>query len=125
MAQAVVTLCTQPQAMAGWLRLVYPVGMTVFSFAEQALATLRPLYPEWQLWVVYHLRPNPDLYCARRHGEAAASVWAESPEDLIENLRVASEKPASRGVGSNTCPQAPSSDFTANSGCSATPSGKG
>lgn len=58
----------------------------VLDYAQTQLALLRPLWPDFDLWVVYCTRPAPDLYCARRKGEATACVNAGSPDELIKAL---------------------------------------
>jgi hypothetical protein len=56
------------------------------DYAQTQLALLRPLWPAYELWVVYRQRPYPNLWCARRKGEALACVNTESPETLVEIL---------------------------------------
>lgn len=60
--------------------------MAVQSFAEQTLAVLRPLYPEFDLWVVPTVYSGT-TWCARRVGEETACVNANSPEELIAALK--------------------------------------
>lgn len=58
----------------------------VVDYAQTQLALLRPLWPGFDLWVVYCTRPAPDLYCARRKGEATECVNTDSPEALVKAL---------------------------------------
>ena len=60
--------------------------MAVQSFADSTLAVLRPLWPEFDLWVV-HRAYGDDVWCARWVGEETACVNANSPEELIGKLQ--------------------------------------
>ncbi len=60
--------------------------MAVQYFADDALAVLRPLYPDYDLWWIKRATEKGFIYCARRKGEKAACVNAASPEELIEML---------------------------------------
>ena len=50
------------------------------------LELLRPLWPDYDLWVVQGVRPAPDVYCAGRKGTPAACVNAGVLEVLAEPL---------------------------------------
>ena len=43
------------------------------------LELLRPLWPDYDLWVVQGVRPAPDVYWAGRKGTPAACVNAGVP----------------------------------------------
>jgi hypothetical protein len=60
--------------------------MAVQSFANSTLAVLRPLWPEFDLWVVHRIY-DADVWCARRVGEQTACINANSPEQLIGALQ--------------------------------------
>lgn len=90
MSQPVVTLRTQSQVIAGWLRLVYPVDMPaqhMTSWEDQQLATLRPRYPEWDLWTVRHTTQRQTTWCAKPAGTPIATIHTDSPEALIAAIR--------------------------------------
>jgi hypothetical protein len=86
MSQPVVTLRTQSQVIAGWLRLAYPVDMPaprMTDWTEDQLAMLRPRYPEWDLWAVRHATIRQTTWCARPAGTPVATINVDSPEALI------------------------------------------
>jgi len=56
------------------------------GWAEDQLAMLKPNYPGWQLWIVY-CYPNHIAWCARPAGTPVATINADSPEHLIEEIR--------------------------------------
>lgn len=57
------------------------------SWAEQQLANLRPQYEgRWQIWVVPRYCQTT-VWCARPKGSPIATINADSPEHLIEEIR--------------------------------------
>ena len=52
------------------------------TWAERTLATLRPNYPGWDIWVVYAV-PRGQTWYARPKGTPIATIHAETPEELI------------------------------------------
>ncbi len=54
----------------------------MLSWADQTLATLRPNYPEWDMWYVPSY-PKGQTWHARPKGAPVATIHAESPEVLI------------------------------------------
>ena len=52
------------------------------SWADQTLATLRPNYPQWDLWYVPKVYGSP-VWCARPKGTPTATINTDSPESLI------------------------------------------
>ena len=52
------------------------------SWAERTLATLRPNYPGWNIWLVYVV-PSGQTWHARPKGTPVATIHAESPEELV------------------------------------------
>jgi hypothetical protein len=67
--------------------------MAVLSFTDSTLAVLRPLWPEYELWVVPCSRPSSDVWCARRTGEETACINAASPEELVGKLHELDAQP--------------------------------
>ena len=57
------------------------------NFADDTLAMLRPLYPDFDLWTVKRVGAKGYVWCARRKSEQTAVVNADSPEELVEALR--------------------------------------
>ncbi len=57
------------------------------SWDDEQLAILRPKYPAWELWTVRILCPNHTVWCARPVGHPVATINADSPEHLIEEIR--------------------------------------
>jgi hypothetical protein len=49
------------------------------EYARVQLELLRPLWPDYDLWVVQGVRPAPDVYCAGLKGTPAACVNAGVP----------------------------------------------
>ncbi len=56
------------------------------SWADGQLATLRPNYPGWEIWIV-PLYPVGETWCARPVGHPVATINTDSPEHLIEEIR--------------------------------------
>jgi hypothetical protein len=54
----------------------------MLDWADQQLAWLRPLYPEWDLWVVRMFRRGT-IWCARPAGTETATINVGSLEELI------------------------------------------
>lgn len=61
-------------------------AMAVQNYADQMLAAIAPLWPEFHLWYVPTIYSGTTWH-ARRVGEATASVNANSPEELIGKLQ--------------------------------------
>jgi hypothetical protein len=58
------------------------------SWDERQLELLRPKYPAWELWAVRTIYPKPfTTWCARPVGHPVATINADSPERLIEEIR--------------------------------------
>jgi len=58
------------------------------SWEDRQLTTLRPRYPGWDIWTVRGLYPRPfTTWCARRKGSPIATINADSPEHLVEEIR--------------------------------------
>ncbi len=57
------------------------------SWDDQQLALLRPMYPHWEIWTVRVLIPKGTVWCARPKGHPVATINADSPEHLIEEIR--------------------------------------
>ncbi len=55
------------------------------SWNDRQVELLRPNYPDWDIWVVTVLY-GPDTWCARPKGHPIATVNADSPEHLIEDI---------------------------------------
>ena len=56
------------------------------SWADEQLDVLRPNYPGWDIWIV----PNygrGETWCARPTGHPVATINADSPEELVEEIR--------------------------------------
>jgi hypothetical protein len=58
----------------------------VNDYADQQLALLRPLYPQWCLWVVRNVVSRHVTWHAKPHGAPSATVHADSPEELIAKI---------------------------------------
>jgi hypothetical protein len=57
------------------------------AWAEQQLELLKPQYAgRWDLWIV-HNYPTGVTWCARPAGTPIATINADSPEHLIEEIR--------------------------------------
>jgi hypothetical protein len=54
----------------------------MLDWPDQQLAWLRPLYPDWELWVVRMFRRGT-IWCARPKGTESATINVSSPEELI------------------------------------------
>lgn len=65
----------------------------MLDWTEQTLATLRPQYAgRFELWAV-RCWPKHTVWCARRVGEAAACINADSPEELVSAIAELEAKP--------------------------------
>jgi hypothetical protein len=59
------------------------------SWEDHQLALLRPQYPAWDIWTVRCLYPRPhSTWCARPKGTPTATINADSPEHLVEEIRL-------------------------------------
>ena len=56
------------------------------SWADDQLTILRPNYPGWEIWVVPRYCQTT-VWCARPKGSPIATINADSPEHLIEEIR--------------------------------------
>ena len=60
----------------------------MIDWASEQLAMLCPMYPGWDLWAVRSIYPRPSTtWCARPKGSPIATINADSPEHLIEEIR--------------------------------------
>ena len=57
------------------------------GWAEEVLDTIRVLYPGWDLWVVHVYEPRSTIWCARPTGTPVATINADTPEELIADIR--------------------------------------
>ena len=55
----------------------------VQSWDEQQLASLRPMFPGWDIWTVRTVIPSGYVWCARPAGTEVATINVGSPEELI------------------------------------------
>jgi hypothetical protein len=58
------------------------------SWDDEMLAMLRPQYADWDLWTVRYVYPGPhSTWCAKPKGAPVATINADSPEQLIAEIR--------------------------------------
>lgn len=86
MAQPVVTLCTQAQAMAGWLRLVYPVDMVIRAWEDIRRDELAALFPGHDIWTVRNVTCRHVSWHSRPKGHPIATLSANSADELQADL---------------------------------------
>ena len=60
----------------------------MLDWTGQQLARLRQRFPSWEIWTVRSIYPKPfTTWCARPAGHRVATINADSPEHLIEEIR--------------------------------------
>jgi hypothetical protein len=70
-----------------WSDLVCTSLYNMVSWADQQLAMLRPQYPNWDIWAVRTVIPSGYVWCARPKGHPVATINADSPEQLVAEIR--------------------------------------
>jgi hypothetical protein len=56
------------------------------DWTEEALKTIRPRFPKWQLWVVRNA-VRPYTWCARPESADVSTIRVHSPEELVAALQ--------------------------------------
>jgi hypothetical protein len=82
MAPPVVTLRTQRQVMAGWLRLVYPVDMAIRAWEDIRRDELAEMFPGHDIWTVRNSACRHVTWCSRPKGTPTATINTDSADDL-------------------------------------------
>jgi hypothetical protein len=62
------------------------VTVAIQTWEDEQLATLRPLYPAWDIWIVPRYMAVT-VWCARPKGAPVATINTDSPESLIAEIR--------------------------------------